>query len=600
MFGNLSHFGKSSRLIRKQRVRPLFRVYCSAEPSSGSPSLPEARRSTEPIPAATPVHLPHCQLEFVFPQSDNPGDLQSSNLPALLQSLARPADQVTIAHLEALGVHVVADVSIDDLIPDASCIPDFGAWDTLSREEALIRDATSRPVMCNNKQAPGAAKYVELRQGLSTDNDRAFRSVRRLTPRPGETYVRLGYTHDFFRSLENLTSYWDDTSAAQADTNQVGAAHAGDNQDFQSSTSEEDHVFYRTSAGHSMPPIHRAMVLTSFLKLVTYDFSCTIAAHQDARLYIKTQEPKYMHTSFSSACNFIRRIPTDRDSARRGIVEGPIAAVSARHSLSFPPVGGDRDSLIDLSREIIAALITAQYRSWEGKEMQQIGKDSWWATRPRWGGGPGGPIGKEVEAQELGTVEEKPSSSSSPVDGDTIAPTDRSSSSRASHHRASLLGALLHRPSSASSLPQPPNAKRPRRGQTSADEYRNIRAPSAHWDPKTRYTAIGRQQAADFDDIFVISCLFHHVSVLRVRVPDKLSQSLSGTIVDPGLAARGKLEIRRTRWYDLYVIPDRLEAMKVVWAVMAYSMRMVPTEKTTDKTSSDQQRGHMGEANDAS
>lgn len=481
---------------------------------------------------------------------------------------------------------MVADVSIVNLIPDASYIPDFDNWDTLSREEALVREATSRQMMCNGKQAPAAAKYIELRQGLSTDNDRAFRSVRRLTPKPGEPYVRLGYTHDFFRSLENLTNYWDDTSVQETEAVDGEEAKQSDDEQTGQSSTNEDHIFYRTSAGHTMPPHYRTQVVTSFLKLVTYDFSCTIAPHQEPRLYIKTQEPEYRHTFFASGCNFIQRIPTDRDSARRGIVEGPVAAVSARHTLSFPPVGGERESLIDLSREIIAALITAQYRTWEGKELQRIGKDTWWATRPRWGGGSGGPIGRETETQSsqdtatlsLGAAEEKITTSSDLVESNAASATDRSSSSRA-NFRPPSASALLHRPSSATSLPQPPNPKRPRRGLAIYDAYRMVRGPAMHWDPKTKYTTIGRQQGVDFDDIFVISCLFHHVSILRVRVPDKVSQVLSGSIPDPGLSARGRLEIRRTRWFDLYVAKDRIEAMKAVWAVMAYSMRkVVPVE----------------------
>ncbi len=106
------------------------------------------------------------------------------------------------------------------------------------------------------------------------------------------------------------------------------------------------------------------------------------------------------------------------------------------------------------------------------------------------------------------------------------------------------------------------------------DNYRMVRPPSAAWDPKARYSAIGRTSGTDYDDIFVVSCLFHHVSVLRVRVPDRLLAVLEGAD-DDDLTARtwGKLELRRSRWFDLFKIDERVAAMELVWSMMSYLMR---------------------------
>lgn len=41
----------------------------------------------------------------------------------------------------------------------------------------------------------------------------------------------------------------------------------------------------------------------------------------------------------------------------------------------------------------------------------------------------------------------------------------------------------------------------------------------------------------------------------------------------------GKLELYRTKWFDFFVQEDRVEAMKTVWAVMAYVMREVPSRR---------------------
>lgn len=578
-------------------------------------------------------------------------------MTTVLQSLLRPAEQVDIYHLELLGVHVIPDAAISDLVPDPACLPDFEKWDTLTREQAHAVDTETRPQqLCNGKTSPGASKYVDLRQGLLTDNASAFRSVRRFTPRPGEQYVRLGYCHEFFRYLESLTAYWDDTSTQQQSSSESteddNKNPSSDNSNENADKTAEGNLLgiYRTSAGITMPAQYRTNLLTSFLKLVTYDFSCSIMSRQgpEPRLYIKspsgttttttnTTNPK--HSYFSSGCNFLFRMPLDREAARRGIIDGPIAAVSPRHTTLFPPRGKERESVIDLSREIVAALITAQNRAREGRTEERIGKDAWWATKPRWGGGPGGPVGKEEELLELrdpsavvlGDKDEKPNTSSSVAvegEGAPILPSSKdsktlqtaSSSPLGVHHQPSKYRGrsfsssnssssstsptstsdCTSSSSSSSSSSQPPHPKRPRiKGLAIYDAYRMIRPPAMHWDPKTRYTAIGRQRGADYDDVFVISSLFHHVSLLRVRVPDKLLAVLAGQIPDPGLAARGKVGVWRTRWFDLFVAGDRVEGMRALWGVMAYAMRKMEDEEE-DKEDDNSGGGDVAKKNSPS
>lgn len=546
---------------------------------------------------------------------------------------------------------------MSDLVPDPTCLPDFEKWDALTREQAHAVDTETRPKqLCNGRTSPGASKYVDLRQGLLTDNNGAFRAVRRVAPRPGEQYVRLGYCHEFFRYLESITAYWDDTSTQEPssestnnDNDSNKPAHNSGNENKDKTTGEDGLNFCRTSAGTSMPVQYRVNLLTSFLKLVTYDFSCNIMCRQgpEPRLYVKSPvetttssssststfvtNPK--HSYFSSGCNFLFRMPQDRETARRGIIDGPIAAISPRHTTLFPPRGKERESVIDLSRELVAALITAQNRAREGRTQERIGKDAWWATKPRWGGGPGGPVGKEEEllrlrdpsAVLLGDKDEKLDSSGSSnnmaaVEGEVapIPPTRDSSlrttgSSPVGIHqqpskyrgRSFSSTSTTGSPDSTSSTsssdclsssPQPPHPKRPRiKGLAIYDAYRMVRPPALHWDPKTRYTSIGRQRGVNYDDVFVISSLYHHVSLLRVRVPDTLLAVLAGEIPDPGLEARGRVGVWRTRWYDLFVAQDRVDAMKALWGVMAYAMRKVvnPEEEEKQEDGRDEE-GHGG------
>lgn len=410
--------------------------------------------------------------------------------------------------------------------------------------------------------------------------------------------MRLGYCHEFFRNLERLTSWWDDTSVSRnkAEPND-GAPPTSDTVQISEKTNTQDSVFYRTSEGHAMPFNCRTDLVNAFLKLVTYDFSCTGVSRQEPRLYIKgplssslpNTTPTQKHSFFPSGCSFLYRLPSDRDSAKKGIVEGPIAAVSPRHTTAFPSCGMTKETLIDFSREILAALITAQHRAREGKAEERVGQDAWWATKPRWGGAPGGPIGREAELLEakngssmMAEVNDnKGTASGSPIveEGDLSVTCEKGSPS-SSHRpdrfvhgsRPATSGATL----SSSSLN--PN-KRARKSLAIYDAYRMVRPPSRQWDPKTRYAAIGRQRGVDYDDVFVISCVFHHISILRVRVPDRLLDILAGAMPDPGIQGRGILEVWRTRWYDFFIPEDRLEAMQAVWAVVAFAMRLAETEK---------------------
>ncbi|ROV90716.1 hypothetical protein VSDG_08341 [Cytospora chrysosperma] len=561
--------------------------------ASGPPKRDEPPKD---VPPPTPVNLPQCQpqLPEFEPEpvgADSTPVQASPHLTAILQSLTRPADQVDLSHLQALGVHVNPDASLAGLVPDSSCLPDFDKWDVTALEDANDARTNFQPLLSNGKLAPGAAKYLSLRQSLLIDNDSAFGAVRRVAPKPGEKPVRLGYCHEFFRNLELLTGFWDDTSkqnhAHHHSTGDMPAADA----DVSSGdpAGGEDQAWCRTSTGSAMPAQYRTQLLTSFLKLVTYDFSCNIMSRQEPRLYIQAPwlpaepsgpVPARIHSYFSSGCNFIFRMANDRESARAGIVEGPIAAVSPRHTTNFPPNGRDRESLIDLCRELIAALITAQHRAREGRKEERIGKDAWWTTRRRWGGGPGGPVGKEAEALEsrdaaavlVGDKDERPVEMGSSAVAEGL-PPDKPAF-RGSRAVSSTASPKVRRPSSSRTTVQPPEPKRPRRGMAIYDAYRMVRPPSLNWDPKTKYTQIGRQRGVGYDDVFVISSLLHHVSMLRIRVPDRLLQVLAGA---PDQHGRdwGRLEVWRTKWYDFFVPEDRALAMKVAWGVMAYAMRKV-------------------------
>jgi hypothetical protein len=127
----------------------------------------------------------------------------------------------------------------------------------------------------------------------------------------------------------------------------------------------------------------------------------------------------------------------------------------------------------------------------------------------------------------------------------------------------------------------PPVAKKARKNHTNLyDNYKQVRLPLSNWDKKARYCAIGKIKGAEHDDVFVISSLFHHVSVLRVRVPNRLLEVLAGTsetTVEGQAEAQerswGRLEMWRSKWFDLFIVEERLEALRVLWGMTAWMMR---------------------------
>jgi hypothetical protein len=488
----------------------------------------------------------------------------------VLQGIIRPTE-VTIGHLEALGVHVLPDSEPETIIPDPSYIPDFASWDALSYDEAREANNSTKRRLNTGTLSPGVQTYHDRKRELFIDNNVAFRTIRRLPQPPGQSLARLGGAYEFFKNLESFTNFWDDTSQKDLYDQAVGnegpgnggkAAHdvnSGSEHEGKKQTTEIR--FHRLEAGTQMPPEYRLNLLTSFLKMVAYDFGCNVSAPRtEPRLSLNSllsaqplteKQPKSKSKSsrsrssyFTSGCTFIYRSPQTREAARQGIVEGPVAALSARHTTSFTPfhtpsatdaAAGeqtqqetDRDSVLDLARELVAALITAQHRAREGRAEKRAGEGAWWATKPRWGGGTGGPIGREADNIPL-----------------SAAPRDAADGS-------------------------PPKKK----SLAMYDGYRIVRPPSANWDKKMKYTAIGRVAGAAHDDIFVASALFHHIAILRVRVPARLLEVLDGAEDAPARARSwGRLEVARSRWFDLFITSDRFEAMKLVWAMMAWMMR---------------------------
>lgn len=474
--------------------------------------------------------------------SANPEEALSS----LLKYTGRTNASFSLICLSAIGLDLQSDVELKHLIPDPSYIPDFSQWDHLTPDEAREQNSAEPRPLRNGNLSPGCQVYIERYRELSNTNEDAFRTVRRIPPPKGKQQARLGNAYEFFRCLELFTSYWDDPTQPLAcplfpelSTSELNVPPTSDNPNSEGGKGNQNRPVVRSADGAAMPAEFRQNLVSAFIKLVSYDFGCNVSmARLEPRLQLSSPDGhRHPRKSYlPSNCHFLFQSPTTREAARAGTVHGPLAVVSARPSVSFTTPDVVTAQAQDLAREVLAVLITAQHRAREGKMELRFGEGQWWTCKPRWGGGLGGPIGREVE-NHAPQVEKNTGADDS-------------------------------------EKPSRPVVKKPRRNLSMYDNYRMVRPPAYTWDRKARYEAIGKQRGANFDDIFMVSSLFHHVSILRVRVPARLLEVLDGSS-EPEKSERswGKVQGWRSPWFDLFDTEQRITAMKAIWSMMAYQMR---------------------------
>lgn len=527
------------------------------------PSTDGAPRKILP---STPVKFPKCT-----PQTeDNLPSVSRGNKPLvpLLQTIHRPGD-IQLSHFEALGLHVISNATPQDILPDASFLPPFQDWREIVPEKLEEATKESKRPLNNGNLSPGVQTYQERRKELSIDNTAAFRTVRRIPAPPGETSVRLGNAYEFFKNLELFSGYWHDTSlpdspppsSPEVTPSTPKETDAEKDKDKEKTPTTPIHlqIHYRTGTGSQLPQEYRQHLLTAFIKLVAYDFGCNVSFPRcEPRLSLtppSTSKPSKPPSYFNSSVSFIYRTPSDRSSARSGIQEGPVATVSCRTSTIFATEPEER---LDLAREVVGILLTAQQRARDGKTEKRAGEGEWWTTAPRWGGGPGGPIGREGDKIDetvlnLGSAE-----------GEKLI-------------AGSVPGGINEVKRLIGGINGPSPSKRTKKGPGLKDgnlqiynNYRKMLPPSSTWDRKARYCAIGKVEGVGYDDIFLVSALNHHVSIVRARVPEKLLGILEG-----GDQAEGweRVTMWRSKWYDLFLVSERIEGMELVWGMMAWLMR---------------------------
>ncbi|KAL9050148.1 MAG: hypothetical protein Q9162_006819 [Coniocarpon cinnabarinum] len=516
----------------------------------GTSTSIDAEEPRAPPPPPTLVYFP--QNDIHIHQSDDwkekPGDLFKRYARMTKPSEVRPGD------IEALNVSVTGDVDLEDLIPDESQstahLPPL-SWtkglDPLARRASLPvvhKNPHEHPlILCNGAKAPNQEDFARFARELSCSTEDGLRLIGRRKPRKGRTAPHINHYRDFWTKLEQVSQYWDtslddyyesDRSAPPSPTSPRSTLrrmslfmtdkHA--HQEPPPPPSSQPAKMYkglRKSSGAKMPDSYRSELVRAFVKNVVYIFHCQM---NNPRKTPQLEVGKLLLPVTQTAVVWAN--PEDKNLVKRGVLDGPVLAVQARHETQF--VKDQNTAALDLARECACLLLLAEERAREGKPRRVPGAGEWYATKPRWGGGPGGEFG---EAE--GNTDEHPA-----------------------------VKRLTTRP-----------GELPRR-MTEEEIWKELKPNQGLWEPRMNYLAIGKDRSRREDSVFMISALFHHMAIVRLDVdPLYLDWLISGRKPSASNPYKEwyKPKLYRSQWFDLLTPEGRLEAFRGVWGMMSWLMR---------------------------
>lgn len=443
----------------------------------------------------------------------NESEASLHDLYQFLSSIKKPQD-ITPSSFQALNLRMEKDVPLSLMVQgdQLASLPPL-PWELPGNQTADQPSEDAPPaLMSNGYPYPASDRFDVIRNELLKDNDDAFREVARLPPREGRQRTRITQTRKFWAGLEQMAQYWDtsldnyyecpatpegksgetadkmqtddsnDQKSPNKDTpkenNQPDPMDVDDQsaaQDSNGNSSQEKaetpmvskYTGRRTGAGHEMPDGVREETVRAFVEMAAWPFGCQAPApSMPPRLAVKSLLFP-IRQSFSAA-----RSPSDRQLARKGIMEGPLFVGQCRPETTFREPGEEPglgvNEMCDLYREVGLMLLAAQERAREGTTEVRPGEGKWWTSKPRWGGAPNDGIEEDVSNSD-----EQPS-------------TDPESSRKRSKHG------------------HPPGSSRRGNGRklTNSERWKLVQPGPSLWDKRTHYMQIGKNTESPFDDVW--------------------------------------------------------------------------------------------------
>ncbi|KAF2477803.1 uncharacterized protein BDR25DRAFT_250046 [Lindgomyces ingoldianus] len=589
----------------------------------------DAQKERAPPSRPTPVTFP-CLTPPKPLSTKLPSAWTTPGIPAHFLTLKKPSD-VSCDTLALLNISFRPQCDFETLLLSVSkdgepYVPPKSWLDPpgLGELEASSASQLSPALLSNGRRVPDRKEFYMRVKELSFNNEDAFANLTRKA-NPGQAPLRLAHFRRFWEGLDNMAYYWDSSLDEYFPPSRENATTEVDTLQNQASGNDHDHEQmqkdraeaeckdtsleeprkkaktgaesnetitlpinslgvtstrpappssissskalpariappklpwvvdsgsltqkpidlsrgtyrgYRIGNGAEMPDQYRLECVRSFLEPIAWAFGVTFIPHR--RPPVLCLE----HVRFPVRMNTVAwRGPADRTKARQGWMEGPVIGVQCRPDTNFGSNGNlEAESVLDAARELGGMLLLAQERAREGKTEKKAGEGKWWTTTPRWGGGPGGEVGEATGTSDALSQEATPKAEEKAPNRARFGSKDR------------------RRPSPA-------------------DTWKALKPGNPLWDPKIVYEAIGRDPSDECDEVFMVSSLNHHISVLKLRVhPQYISYLTYGILPEqaPSDPNWSSPLLQRTRWYDLFNVQERMEAMRGIWGIMAYLMR---------------------------
>lgn len=552
----------------------------------------------DPPKAATPVQLP------LYPQGT------SANVPYTADEIYRTLCTVSTSgptrkHIDVLGVQAVADLPLEQLIPTGYLPPVSWLADPATSGGSNVFPAPIPPPeekLRNGARRPGHEEFFLRAKEVTMDNEDALRILQRKPPLEGRPAIKLSHFRKMFEGLSDMAEYWDTSLDNYVNTsseseavasNMDKAADGGKGSETSQKTPGVSYTGRRIGNGEQMEPSYRVNTITAFVETIVWCFRCAVEPNRKDWLSFHNMLIR-VPPSDNVYCT-----PEDRQQARRGVREGPMMGIQCRSSTMFRKInemaGEGKCELRDLLFEVALGLFLAQKRDREGKQEIRHWEGKWWCTKPRWGGGPGGPVFEgDGEVTEEGKQERAGVKAKDEVKGEA---NDKGEKGMTVEGKVS----------SSKDKPKPSDPARKKQKLSSARAIWNAGLPpQSAWENNVAYQHVGKVESSDHDDvsspisslphshdekgtnplnqIYLISSVIHHISIVHLRVPTRYVAYIGQTTPPPADFVPSQhpwyvLKVRRSRWYDLFDKEDRVEAMRGVWGVVGWLMRSEKKEK---------------------
>jgi len=337
-----------------------------------APTKPNVPR--KPPAAATPLRFPRADLG----SPEKPPELTYDDLYWIVAGFPRRGPAVK--HCKAFNVHLVDDVSLEDMIPQThlpspSWLSEEPVPNVASSTFPASSSLSSASRLSNGTPAPDHLTFFLRLQELQYENDDAFDFLQR-KPLPPEKPVRIAHFRKFWEKLYMVAEFWDTSK----DNYQPASPKDGE---------EQTYTGRRIGCGAKMPSRYRDDAINAFVETIVWCFKC--------RVELPSARPKLGMQNMRipvPQTGVVYRTPADRARARQGISEGPLVQITCRMGMEFceegEKEGSGRLEFLDLAREIGSALMTAQKRRREGTKEEKHWEGKWWAEKTRWSGAQGG------------------------------------------------------------------------------------------------------------------------------------------------------------------------------------------------------------------